>query len=98
MTWFISINHSGWVGITFWKRRLLDSLVLTIENFATSIRFVKNKATVNASWVWFMHFAARVVMTRVAQSGYIHIGVRLRVARFDKSGNAKALQSGASNK
>ena len=65
MTWFISINHSGWVGMTFWKRRLLDALVLTIENFATSIRFVKNKATVNVSWVCFMHFAAQVVMTRV---------------------------------
>lgn len=34
---------------TLWERRLLDALVLTIENFATSLRLVKNKATVNVS-------------------------------------------------
>ena len=31
-----------------------------------------------------------VVMTRVVQGVYIHIGVRLRVARFDEQGNARA--------
>ena len=32
--------------------------------------------------------------TRIAHKvSYIHIGVRLRVARFDKSGNAKALRT-----
>ncbi len=37
--------------------------------------------------------------TRIAHKvSYIHIGVRLRVARFDKPGNAKAFNRGASNK
>ena len=43
-------------------------------------------------------FAMRIVMSRMAQGGYIHIGVRLRVARFDQLGNAKAFNREASNK
>ena len=39
-------------------------------------------------------FVILVVTTRITHKvSYIHIGVRLRVARFDKSGNAKALRT-----
>ena len=43
-------------------------------------------------------FVILVVMIDIMWGVYIHIGVRLRVARFDDMGNAKALLGGASNK
>ena len=43
-------------------------------------------------------FAVRVVMIRMVWGDCVHIGVRLRVARFDQLGNAKAFNREASNK
>ena len=43
-------------------------------------------------------FVILIVMISIAQGGVYTIGVRLRVARFDDMGNAKALLSEASNK
>ena len=55
----------------------------------------------NVSWVCFHTplFVILVVTTGVMWGGvYIHIGVRLRVARFDEQGNAKASKSVTSNR
>ena len=44
-------------------------------------------------------FVILVVTTRITHKvSCIHIGVRLRVARFDDMGNARALMSEASNR
>ena len=44
-------------------------------------------------------FVILVVTTRITHKvSYIHIGVRLRVARFDDMGNAKAFNSEASSR
>ena len=44
-------------------------------------------------------FVILVVTTRITHKvSYIHIGVRLRVARFDDMGNAKALHCETGNR
>ena len=55
---------------------------------------VKNKATVNVSWVcYYTSLFILVVTIGIRQGGIcIHIGVRLRVARFDRVGNARAFK------
>ena len=49
------------------------------------LMFVKDKATVNVSWVCFSS-----PLLYIMEVVYMHIGVRLLVARFDEQGNARA--------
>jgi len=49
------------------------------------LMLVKDKATVNVSWVCFSS-----PLLYIMEVVYMHIGVRLLVARFDEQGNARA--------
>ena len=71
--------------MTYRKRRLLGRFVLTVKNFATSN---VNQKQSNGECLMGMFLSYSlvllVVMTRTTcRVSYIHIGVRLRVARFD---------------
>ena len=68
------------------ERRLLDALVLTIENLANSVNVRQKQSNGECLMGMFSYsFVILVVTTRIAHKvAYIHIGVRLRVARFDE--------------
>ena len=79
--------------MTYWKRRLLGRFVLMLLNFATSMS-IKNKATVNVSWVCLLYsFIILVVMTSIVQGAYLHIGVRLSRCSFRLTGQCEGLEA-----
>ncbi len=92
------LRRLGWDDIL--KRRLLDALILTIENLANSVNVRQKQSNGECLMGMFSYsFVILVVTTRIAHKvSYIHIGVRLRVARFDEQGNARASKCETGNR
>ena len=82
------------------ERRLLDALVLTIENLANSVNVRQKQSNGECLMGMFSYsFVILVVTTRITHKvSYIHIGVRLRVARFDGQAMREPLECEASNR
>ena len=81
------------------ERRLLDALVLTIENLANSVNVRQKQSNGEClSGYVYVHLCYIGRDDWYSVRSYIHIGVRLRVARFDEQGNAKASKSVTSNR
>ena len=78
--------------MTYWKRRLLSALVLTIENFANS---TVNQKQSNGECLIGVFYALLLYESCDLYSilCYIHIGVRLSHCSFRLTGQCEGLQS-----
>ena len=98
LIWCIRIEAVGWgwhsgkgvyLTLWFWLDRI--SQILNVRQKQSNGECLMG--------MFSYSFVILVVTTRIAHKvSYIHIGVRLRVARFDEQGNARALSSGTGNR
>ena len=85
------------------ERRLLDALVLTIENLANSVNVRQKQSNGRCHGICLSYPYAMLLLPVIGRGYgdwvvYIHIGVRLRVARFDEQGNARAFNCETGNR